>query len=131
MKNLIAFSPPLEEVKFLGREKRFFAIVRRADGTEYKVHIANSGSMKSCMVIGAPAYIRDSQNSDCSISEIATNFRPASEIDPKYGELIQKALDADVAIRILVSAISLDGLSVRGYFNLSHIPSVNRFSNCR
>jgi DNA-binding sugar fermentation-stimulating protein len=55
MKNLIAFSPPLEEVKFLGREKRFFAIVRRADGTEYKVHIgteykvhiANSGSMSA------------------------------------------------------------------------------------
>lgn len=244
MKNLVVFSPPLEKVKFLGREKRFFAIVRPPNGDEFKVHIANSGSMKSCMVIGADAYIRDSQNTtrklrhslelirfgdgfaclntaranelaskfiaerpnDCegietfnsdvpsnfsvksevwvnektrfdfgfesgwievksvslrldektlafpdavtergqkhiveliaqaragkktflwfvimraserSMLEIVTNFRPAAEIDPRYDELIQKAVAAGVNIRILVSDISTTGLAVRGYF---------------
>jgi sugar fermentation stimulation protein A len=244
MKRLITFEPPLEQVTFLGREKRFFSLVRHADGTETKVHIANSGSMKSCMVLGAPAFIRDSQNperklrhslelirfedgyaclntaranelsakvlaerpNDCEgiellnadipaqfivrsevrlnahtrfdfalpdgwievksvslrlddkvlafpdavtergqkhlrelidqaqngkksflwfmvmraserpILEIATNFRPASEIDPSYGELIKAALQYGVEIRLLVADISPKGLSVRGYF---------------
>jgi sugar fermentation stimulation protein A len=253
MKRLITFSPPLEQVTFLGREKRFFALVRHADGTDAKVHIANSGSMKSCIVLGAPAFIRDSQNperklrhslelirfadgyaclntaranelsarfiaerpaqcegiellntdiptqlavksevrlnahtrfdfafpggwievksvslrlddkvlafpdavtergqkhlrelidqaqngkksflwfmvmraSERPVLEIATNFRPAAEIDPSYDELIKESLKNGVEIRLLVADISPQGLSVRGYFKWPLVDSWN------
>lgn len=63
MLKLITFNPRLQECVFQSRYKRFFCDVQSPDhqGT-LTVHCANSGSMKSCLIPGAPALISDSRN---------------------------------------------------------------------
>ncbi len=58
----IRYSPFLEECTFLLREKRFLVHVLRKNGEQEIVHCANSGSMKSCILPKARAFILDSQN---------------------------------------------------------------------
>jgi len=45
------------EATFLRRYKRFFADFQLADGTHVTGHCANTGSMKTCVHPGAPAWI--------------------------------------------------------------------------
>lgn len=59
---LLPFERPLVRGTFLKRYKRFFADVALPSGEVLTVHCANSGSMRSCLVEGAPAYILDSEN---------------------------------------------------------------------
>ncbi|KAB8031085.1 DNA/RNA nuclease SfsA [Fluviispira multicolorata] len=59
---LLKYAQPLEKCKFISRYKRFFVDVLSQDDSINTVHCANSGSMKSCLVEKAPAYILDSQN---------------------------------------------------------------------
>lgn len=47
---------------FLRRWQRFFAAVRRADGSELTVHLPNTGSMASLNEPGRPAWIRAAAN---------------------------------------------------------------------
>lgn len=56
------FDPPLEQVRFLRRYKRFMVDVERANGEELTVHCPNTGSMKNCLIEGAQALISDSGN---------------------------------------------------------------------
>ena len=56
------FTPPLEEVRFLRRYKRFMVDVERSDGEVITVHCPNTGSMKNCLIEGARALISDSGN---------------------------------------------------------------------
>ncbi|WP_186646007.1 DNA/RNA nuclease SfsA [Fluviispira vulneris] len=60
--HLLNYSFPLVKCRFINRYKRFFVDVMLADNEVKTVHCANSGSMKSCLVENAPAYILDSQN---------------------------------------------------------------------
>lgn len=59
---LWSYPRPLEPGLFLERRKRFFVDVQRPDGTAEAVHCANSGSMKSCLVPGAPLWTLDSHD---------------------------------------------------------------------
>ncbi|MGE0191905.1 MAG: DNA/RNA nuclease SfsA [Planctomycetota bacterium] len=52
----------LEEVRLVGRRKRFFADVEWPDGRALTVHCANPGRMTSCGRPGARARISDSGN---------------------------------------------------------------------
>jgi sugar fermentation stimulation protein A len=53
---------PTLEGRFLRRYKRFFADVELADGTLVTAHCPNTGSLKGCLVEGARAILRDSQD---------------------------------------------------------------------
>lgn len=59
---VLNYDLPLEQTRFQKRYKRFFVDVKKLNGDNLTVHCANSGSMKSCMVENAPAFILDSQN---------------------------------------------------------------------
>jgi sugar fermentation stimulation protein A len=52
----------LEEGIFLKRYKRFMMDVETAEGKVLTLHCPNSGSLKSCLIPGAPIYYRDSLN---------------------------------------------------------------------
>ncbi len=54
------YSPPLIDVRFVRRYKRFFADVIYPDGTEQTVFCPNPGSMRSCLGEGWPARLSDS-----------------------------------------------------------------------
>jgi sugar fermentation stimulation protein A len=56
------FEPPLEEVRFLKREKRFLAHVEFEDGRREIAHCANTGSMMGCLLENQPALISRSDN---------------------------------------------------------------------
>ena len=56
------FDPPLEEVTFLRRYKRFMVDVQCDNGEQITVHCPNTGSMKNCLFEGARALISDSGN---------------------------------------------------------------------
>ncbi len=56
------FEPPLEEVVFLRRYKRFLVDVERASGERLTIHCPNSGSMRGCQPVGGRAWMSDSQN---------------------------------------------------------------------
>lgn len=60
--SMLSYERPLQRAFFLRRYKRFFVDVQMSDGHVLTVHCANSGSMKSCLVEGAPALIWDSAN---------------------------------------------------------------------
>jgi len=53
----------LEEGILLRRYKRFFADIRRLDGTEITIHCPNTGSMKQCLFPGGRIWFSDSGNS--------------------------------------------------------------------
>lgn len=53
---------PLQEVRLVGRRKRFFADVEGTDGRPLAVHCANPGRMTSCGAPGSRARISDSEN---------------------------------------------------------------------
>lgn len=57
------YSPPLIDVRFVRRYKRFFADVIFPDGTEQTVFCPNPGSMRSCLGEGWPARVSDSGES--------------------------------------------------------------------
>lgn len=59
---LLPFEAPLLEASFSKRYKRFFVDLRLPSGEDLTVHCANSGSMRSCLVDGAPAWALDSGN---------------------------------------------------------------------
>lgn len=59
---MLSYDRPLKRAVFLRRYKRFFVDVQTPEGHVLTVHCANSGSMKSCLVEGAPALIWDSAN---------------------------------------------------------------------
>ncbi len=59
---LLKYKSELHECIFVKRYKRFFVDVKTQDKNILTVHCANSGSMKSCLVDGATAYILDSMN---------------------------------------------------------------------
>ncbi len=59
---LLKYNTELKECTFVKRYKRFFVDVKTQDQNILTVHCANSGSMKSCLVEEAPAYILDSMN---------------------------------------------------------------------
>jgi sugar fermentation stimulation protein A len=52
---------PLREGEFLRRYKRFFADVQ-IGGEQIVAHVANTGSLKTCLFAGAPCMISDSTN---------------------------------------------------------------------
>ncbi len=62
MSLVLPFEGPLVRGTFLKRYKRFFVDVALPSGETLTVHCANSGSMRSCLVEGAPAYVLDSKN---------------------------------------------------------------------
>lgn len=47
---------------------------------------------------------------------LAAGFRPAHEIDPRYAKLLSEAVDAGVAVRLLVPSITPSGFGVRGWY---------------
>ncbi len=47
---------------------------------------------------------------------LGKGFRPASEIDPIYSDLLQDALAQNVEVRVVVPEITLEGFGVRGYY---------------
>ena len=57
---LIEFGQPLVEAVFLARYKRFLADVRLPDGREAVAHCPNTGTMKTCLLRGAPVLLRES-----------------------------------------------------------------------
>lgn len=59
---LLKYNTELNECNFVKRYKRFFVDVKTQEQNILTVHCANSGSMKSCLVEEAPAYILDSMN---------------------------------------------------------------------
>lgn len=60
--NLLKYDIMLDECNFVKRYKRFFVDVKTKENDILTVHCANSGSMKSCLIDGAQAYILDSKN---------------------------------------------------------------------
>ncbi|APJ04871.1 DNA/RNA nuclease SfsA [Silvanigrella aquatica] len=59
---LLKYNIELLKSYFIKRYKRFFVDVKIQSENILTVHCANSGSMKSCILPDAPAYILDSQN---------------------------------------------------------------------
>lgn len=59
---LLKYNTELNKCNFVKRYKRFFVDVKTQDKNILTVHCANSGSMKSCLIEDAPAYILDSMN---------------------------------------------------------------------
>lgn len=57
------------------------------------------------------------RGTDIPAPTLANQFRPASEIDPAYSNLLSSAQSAGVIIRILVSEITTRGIGIRGYFS--------------
>ncbi len=58
----VPFEEPILDATFLGRRRRFLADMRLPDGTEVVAHCANTGSLETCLVPGAPALLWDSRN---------------------------------------------------------------------
>ena len=56
------FDPPLEEVVFLQRYKRFLTDVSRPSGEIITIHCPNSGSMRNCQPVNGRAWMSDSKN---------------------------------------------------------------------
>lgn len=56
------FQSPIIQATFLRRYKRFFADFELPDGSVVTAHCANPGSMKSCLVPGAAAWLTESAN---------------------------------------------------------------------
>jgi sugar fermentation stimulation protein A len=56
------FPSPITDATFVRRYKRFFADFELADGSLVTAHCANPGSMKTCLVAGAPAWLSRSEN---------------------------------------------------------------------
>lgn len=56
------FEPPLTRGRFVRRYKRFFADVELADGTTVVTHCPNTGSLRGCLVEGAPVLIMPASN---------------------------------------------------------------------
>lgn len=50
------------EARIIKRYRRFLADIRAPDGTEFTVHVPNTGSMKSCWAPNWPVVISDSEN---------------------------------------------------------------------
>jgi sugar fermentation stimulation protein A len=59
---LLKYNIELNECNFIKRYKRFFVDVKTKNNETLTVHCANSGSMKSCLVENAPAFVLDSMN---------------------------------------------------------------------
>jgi sugar fermentation stimulation protein A len=59
---LLKYKTELNECNFVKRYKRFFVDVKTQEQNILTVHCANSGSMKSCLIENATAYILDSMN---------------------------------------------------------------------
>ena len=55
--NILKYDSILDECNFVKRYKRFFVDVKTKENDILTVHCANSGSMKSCLVDDANAYI--------------------------------------------------------------------------
>lgn len=55
------FPEPLKEGRFLKRYKRFFADIE-LDGQVVVAHVPNTGSLKSCLEPGCPAWVSPSNN---------------------------------------------------------------------
>ncbi len=58
----IPFPPNIEGGFFVKREKRFLAHVILADGSRAIAHCPNTGSMRSCLLEGAPVLLARSDN---------------------------------------------------------------------
>ncbi|MCB9752247.1 MAG: DNA/RNA nuclease SfsA [Myxococcales bacterium] len=58
----VHFDPPLTRARFLRRYKRFFADVELEDGTTVVTHCPNTGSLRGCLVEGAPVLIKRAEN---------------------------------------------------------------------
>ncbi len=58
----MTFDPPLIPARLLKRYKRFLADVRTEEGELLTVHVANSGSMKTCLGEDWPVMLSDSRN---------------------------------------------------------------------
>ena len=56
------FDPPLLPVKFVRRYKRFFADIELDSGELVVAHCPNTGSMKTCLEPGSPAWVSPSDN---------------------------------------------------------------------
>lgn len=56
------FHPTLSPATFIKRYKRFMAEVRLPNGKVITLHCPNTGSMKHCLVPGAPVWYSDSHN---------------------------------------------------------------------
>lgn len=56
------FDDPLIEARFVRREKRFFIHARGLDGSALIAHTNNTGSMRGCLVPGAPVWLSPARN---------------------------------------------------------------------
>ena len=59
---LVRFPKPILRAVFHGRRKRFFADLTLSTGERIVAHCANTGSMRSCLLPGAPALVWDAND---------------------------------------------------------------------
>lgn len=59
---MMRFPSPIVEAKFIRRYQRFFADFELEDGSVVTAHCANPGSMRTCLVNGAPCWLTVSDN---------------------------------------------------------------------
>lgn len=59
------------------------------------------------------------RGADIDARTLARGFRAAHELDPKYSQMLNAALKANVKARIVVPRIRISGLGMRGYFPLT------------